>query len=100
MTKTLEVPTACGPIAPRLHHSREVSATLSSLLEARQEGLDALESLALAVGTCTESMPRARGEMIEAWHLDVLLTQAIQAFRLRQVETRELLYGDSLKAMA
>lgn len=97
MTKPLEVPTACGPIASPLvagtRLSREDSAALAATLEARQEGLDALESLARAVGTCPDNLPRTG--TLEARHLDVPLCLAIEALRARQAETR-----DMMKALA
>ena len=97
MTEILEPQIACGPVAPsRLRLSREDRTVLSIMLETRQEGLDALESLARAVGTCTDSMPREG--MVEARHLDVPLTLAIEAFRARQVETQAILNGNMLVA--
>lgn len=56
------------------------------LEEGRQEGLDALEALAEALGTNLDSLPR--GGVVDAKRLDVLLSLAIEALRARQVETR------------
>ena len=67
-------------------HTREDRSFLAGLEEGRQEGLDALEALADALGTNLDSLPR--GGAVDAKRLDVLLCMAIEAMRHRQAETR------------
>jgi hypothetical protein len=87
MKKTQETPKTGGPVVlGRLRTQDE--AFFAGMVEGRQEGLDALEALAEAVGTCTESTPRV-GTM-ETKRLDVLLSLTIEAFRARQTESQAL----------
>ena len=74
--------TAAGPGA----WSRDDHHFLVGLEEGRQEGLDALEALAEALGTNLDSLPRSG--VVDAKRLDVLLSLSIEALRARQVETR------------